>query len=322
MATSCPGSSASRHPSEPELIKKYLLPRITKGRSWEFIHDADVYTADPASLTKMFLPARDDNGDEVWYFFSPVRTKNVRGQRKARTLESGAGCWHSEAGTKAVEDSESRRVGYRQFFSFVYKHNGRRIRTGWLMVELRLDREQGQGEPSDLVLCKIYLTPRVPSSTAHATRGPDGEKIGGKRKNDCQSPDEAPPVRQCCCHNLPGATASSNVVTTVMDDDVPSARTTPPSPSAPTSSMLQSPRQRSSYSSLAAEGEPATVFPAESSISAMRIMEPPYFVLPSSDYSRQEVYLVCKGDCGLTHQITRGDCRVTITICRGDCHVA
>ncbi|VAH79101.1 hypothetical protein VPH35_052803 [Triticum aestivum] len=288
MATSCPVSSASRHPSEPELIKSYLLGRITKDLSWEFIHDADVYTADPASLTGKFLAASDDSGEKVWYFFSPVRPKNVRGQRKARTLESGAGCWHSEAGTKAVEDGDGHRVGYRQFFSFVYKHNGRRIRTGWLMVELRLDRQQGEKKPSDLVLCKIYLTPRAPSSSAHATRRPDGEETGGKRKNDCQSPDEAPPVRQCRSHNLPEATSSSNVVTAVMDDDVRSARTTQPANSAPASSMMQSPRERLSYPPLAAEGEAAAVFPAESSASATRIMAPPYFVLPSSDYSRQE----------------------------------
>ncbi|KAM3350978.1 hypothetical protein ACQJBY_023165 [Aegilops geniculata] len=325
MATSCPVSAAPRHPSELELIKSYLLGRITKDLSWEFIHDADVYAADPASLTVKFLAASDDSGEKVWYFFSPVRPKNVRGQRKARTLESGPGCWHSEAGTKAVEDGDGCRVGYRQFFSFVYKHNGQRIRSGWLMVELRLDREQVEKMPSDdpdLVLCKLYFTPRVSSSTAHATAEAADEEIGGKRKNDDQSPDEAPPVRQRCCHNLPKATASSNVVTTVMDEDVPSARTTPPSTSAPTSSMLQSRRERLSCSSLAAEDEPATVFPAESSISATRIVALPYFVLPSSDYSRQEVYVVCRGDCTLTHQIIRGDCRVTITICRGDCHVA
>ncbi|KAI4999703.1 hypothetical protein ZWY2020_004292 [Hordeum vulgare] len=327
MAESYPIVSASRHPSEPALIKSYLLPRITKDKSWGFIHNADVYTADPDILTRNFIAACDDDGEKVWYFFSSVKTKNVRGQRKARTLESGAGCWHSEAGTKAVEDGQNRRLGYRQFFSFIYKHNGRRIRTGWLMVELRPDwenfpLEQRKNMQLDLVLCKIYRTPRVPSSTAHATGGPVVKETASKRKNDCQSPDEAPPVRHCCCHNLPEATASSNVVTTVIDDDVLSTPPTPPSLSAPTSSILPAPRERLSYSSLAAQDEPATVFPAESSISAMHIIEPPYFVLPSADYTRQEVYVVCKGDCSLTHQIIRGDCRVTLTICRGDCHVA
>ncbi|XP_051221572.1 transcription factor JUNGBRUNNEN 1-like [Lolium perenne] len=156
---------ASRHPSDLELFKKYLIPWIMGNSAKpEFIHQFDVYTADPTELTKKFLPTLVDDGEQAWYFFSPVRAKGRRGPRKART--AGEGCWHSEAGSKPVKDDLGDTIGRRQFFSFVYKtDDGRsRIRTGWLMVELGLHHEKDANRPlEEMVLCKIYFTPRTPS---------------------------------------------------------------------------------------------------------------------------------------------------------------
>ncbi|KAF0902986.1 hypothetical protein E2562_022616 [Oryza meyeriana var. granulata] len=110
-----------------ELVESYLLPRVVSGdkSSCGFIHEADVYSADPAGLTRGFAPAvARSNGDEAWYFFSAVR--GLKRRRKARTVDDGAGCWHSEASAMPS-------------FSFMTKDNGgQRVRSGWLMVELSL----------------------------------------------------------------------------------------------------------------------------------------------------------------------------------------
>lgn len=173
-ADACPAVFASRHPTEQEIITSYLHPRLllatTKpagagvGGVPSFIHHADAYAADPADLTARHLPARAADGSRAWYFFSPVRTTTERGTRRARAVESGDGCWHSESGVRAVVDAAGRRVGHRQFFSFVKKReeDGKRVRTGWLMVELGLDNDASASCSNELVLCKIYMTPRMP----------------------------------------------------------------------------------------------------------------------------------------------------------------
>ncbi|KAF0912161.1 hypothetical protein E2562_013049 [Oryza meyeriana var. granulata] len=176
---------ASRHPSEQELIASYLHPRLTKAGGSKssprchFIHNGDVYADDPAELTARFLPACAADGVKAWYFFSAVRTATEHGKRRTRAVESGAGCWHSEAGVRAVVDAGGRRVGHRQFFSFVKKReDGKRVRTGWLMVELGLDSET---EDASMVLCKIYLTPRMPSSSSSIATKSTMELSGLKR---------------------------------------------------------------------------------------------------------------------------------------------
>uniref|UniRef100_A0A0E0LZF4 NAC domain-containing protein n=1 Tax=Oryza punctata TaxID=4537 RepID=A0A0E0LZF4_ORYPU len=173
-ADACPAVFASRHPTEQELIASYLHPRLlltatnpaAAATAAGFIHHADAYAADPADLTARHLPARAADGSRAWYFFSPVRTTTERGTRRARAVESGDGCWHSESGVRAVVDAAGRRVGHRQFFSFVKKReeDGKRVRTGWLMVELGLDNDASNPASSsnELVLCKIYMTPRMP----------------------------------------------------------------------------------------------------------------------------------------------------------------
>ncbi|CAO2183281.1 unnamed protein product [Urochloa humidicola] len=156
-----PPPDLEAHPSEEELIVSFLRPRAADSGApppCAFVHDADVYSADPAELTAAFAPAvTGSNGDAAWYFLSAVRAKTRDGQRKARTVDSGEGCWHSEAGAKPVVDDAGRCLGHRQSFSFVTKVDGRRVRSGWLMVELGLD----DGGDAGVVLCKIYFSPRA-----------------------------------------------------------------------------------------------------------------------------------------------------------------
>ncbi|GJN18094.1 hypothetical protein PR202_gb05215 [Eleusine coracana subsp. coracana] len=175
------------HPSEEELIARHLLPRVSSPASTadaahqnnnpsSFIHDADVYSRGPAELTNTFAPAVASNGDRAWYFLSAVRAKSREGQRKARTVDSGEGCWHSEAGAKPVLLEPGRRLGHRQSFSFVTKVDGRRVRSGWLMVELGIDGTD------EMVLCKIYFSPRAHLLTGGPKSDPAPASSSHKRK--------------------------------------------------------------------------------------------------------------------------------------------
>ncbi|CAD6230355.1 unnamed protein product [Miscanthus lutarioriparius] len=137
LPRSRPRPDLAAHPSEEELITSFLRPRVVSGDdrdrpcSASFIHDADVYSAGPGELTARLAPEVASNGDSAWYFFSAVRAKTRDGQRKARTVDSGDGCWHSEAGAKpVVEEGHGGRilVGHRQGFSFLTKVDGRRVR--------------------------------------------------------------------------------------------------------------------------------------------------------------------------------------------------
>ncbi|KAL5221053.1 hypothetical protein ABZP36_025766 [Zizania latifolia] len=177
-------------PSEQELVESFLRPRVVSGdKSCKFIHEANVYAADPANLTRKFAPAVASNGDEAWYFFSTVRA--MKGGRRARTVDDGEGCWHSEAGAKpVVGGSGRRRLGHRQIFSFVTKDDGgQRIRSGWLMVELGLDGDGKKDE--ELVLSKVYFSSRAPSAKKlAATSSPHMRKM--------DATDASPPARQRC----------------------------------------------------------------------------------------------------------------------------
>ncbi|KAG8077487.1 hypothetical protein GUJ93_ZPchr0007g4477 [Zizania palustris] len=178
-------------PCEQELVDSFLRPRVVSGdKSCKFIHEANVYAADPANLTRKFAPAVASNGDEAWYFFSTVRT--MKGGRRARTVGDGAGCWHSESGVKPVVGGSGRRrrrLGHRQRFSFVTKDDGgQRIRSGWLMMELGLDSEGQKDE--ELVLSKVYFSRRAPNAKFAATSCPHKMKI--------DATDASPPSRQRC----------------------------------------------------------------------------------------------------------------------------
>lgn len=187
------------HPSDLELISTYLIPWVSTGeRPWKFIHEADVYAATPQDLARAYAPATASDGQEGWYFFTTLRTKSRRGQRKSRTVGSGDhGCWHSERAAKPLFAGigHSRQIGYRQAFSFATKEDGRLVRSGWLMAEIGLNPDASSEE--ELVLCKVYRSPRVGTgqrSTAPAAAGVGPLRIGrGKASEDSASSEEGTP---------------------------------------------------------------------------------------------------------------------------------
>ncbi|KAM0908499.1 hypothetical protein ACQ4PT_015418 [Festuca glaucescens] len=170
------------HPSEQELIVSYLIPRVVSGdKSSKFIHEGDVYAAHPADLTRDYAAAVSSNGDEAWYFFTAVRARG--GGRRSRTVDSGEGCWHSEAGSKPVDSAHHHGLGYRQTFSFVTKEDGARVRSGWLMAELGL-REDGQDE---MTLCKVYFSSRAAAKNHKEPAAATTSSCARKRTADAYS---------------------------------------------------------------------------------------------------------------------------------------
>ncbi|KAK1594684.1 hypothetical protein QYE76_017774 [Lolium multiflorum] len=183
-AAAAPRPDFACHPSDQALVQSYLIPRIASGQHpCKFTHDADVYAAGPDALTTQFPPAISGDGEKAWYIFTTLPAKSTHGQRRPRTVATGEGCWHSEAGVKPVVVDGDHQIGWRQFFSFMTKDAGRSTRTGWIMVEIGL--EQQEGLTDELVLCKVYRSPRKgPAPTALESTAPAASGRSKRRRVD------------------------------------------------------------------------------------------------------------------------------------------
>ncbi|KAF8689454.1 hypothetical protein HU200_041776 [Digitaria exilis] len=123
-------------------------------------HNADIYAADPATLTAGYRPALEKKGEagSCWFFFTRVRPKSASDSRKSRLVGSGVGTWHSERAPRRVLDGEGNCVGQGQYFSYKRKI-GKNCseRSDWYMVEFSedhgADHERVHGGEPQLVLC-------------------------------------------------------------------------------------------------------------------------------------------------------------------------
>lgn len=194
-----PAADFGSHPTDQELVTKYLRRHVDSGGNpWRYVHEADVYAADPDDLTGKYSPAVASDGSRAWYFFTTVRSKSTGGQRRARAVGDG-GCWHSEAGAKDVVGGirSPRPIGRRQFFSFVNKEGPRRVRSGWIMVEIGLKYAQQNASSDELVLCKVYRSPRAPPAAAAANKSmaaPPPTATKSKTEEATPPPDDVKPV--------------------------------------------------------------------------------------------------------------------------------
>uniref|UniRef100_A0A0E0JMC8 NAC domain-containing protein n=1 Tax=Oryza punctata TaxID=4537 RepID=A0A0E0JMC8_ORYPU len=191
-----PVADFGSHPTDQELVTKYLRRHVESGGNpWRYVHEADVYAADPDDLTGKYSPAVAGDGSRAWYFFTTVRSKSTGGQRRARAVGDG-GCWHSEAGARDVVGGirSPRPIGRRQFFSFVTKEGPRRVRSGWIMVEIGLKYAQQNVSSDELVLCKVYRSPRAPPAAAADKSMAAPPPAADKSKTATPPPDDVKPV--------------------------------------------------------------------------------------------------------------------------------
>ncbi|XBH54446.1 hypothetical protein VPH35_076759 [Triticum aestivum] len=206
------------NPPDRELTDVYLRREIDgQPIAASFMHrHVDVYSAAPEKLVEglQHAPgigeAQGEEDKRVWYFFTTLRHagKNVPGgpRRMSRTIAGAADgkkrWWHSEGSLKAVKGSAA--GGALQ--KLTYKVESKSGSGGWLMTEYSI---HGAG---DLVLCKVYKTPRRPrparrprlsspasslssSSSSCTTTAADLSGSGCKRKASGDHP-EAPPTTQ------------------------------------------------------------------------------------------------------------------------------
>ncbi|RLN28755.1 uncharacterized protein C2845_PM05G32850 [Panicum miliaceum] len=152
-------------------------------------HDADIYAADPATLTAAHRPAPPARKGEggSWFFFTHVRPKSASDSRKSRRVGGGAGTWHSERAPRRVLDGEGNCVGHGQYFS--YKRRAGKscsARTDWYMVEFSedqgADHERVRGGEPQLVLCKIYKAHAHSRSASGSASRPSSSASARKRK--------------------------------------------------------------------------------------------------------------------------------------------
>ncbi|KAM0928175.1 hypothetical protein ACQ4PT_002316 [Festuca glaucescens] len=156
-------------PAGHVLTDRYLAGEIA-GRPVvsSFIYHADVYSAVPDVLVSGRQLVRDSDHNDACYIISAVRYACTKKTRKLRRIDGDPrkSCWHSEKGKIPLEGSET--GGYVQDFVHAVKGTDGRIeRLGWRMKEYGLSTEE-HGD-SDLVLCKLYRTPREHTTASTST---------------------------------------------------------------------------------------------------------------------------------------------------------
>ncbi|KAM3407223.1 hypothetical protein ACQJBY_000961 [Aegilops geniculata] len=111
-------------PCDADLVTIYLQRKISgsplPAAAARYIHDADVYAAEPAALVTGLLPtsASSDGEGREWYFFTSVRAQSIRGTRRCRAVAGEVGTWHSEKARCDVLGAGGAAVGYRQPFTY------------------------------------------------------------------------------------------------------------------------------------------------------------------------------------------------------------
>ncbi|OQU87320.1 hypothetical protein SORBI_3003G254850 [Sorghum bicolor] len=148
-----PPPTFDSHPSYVELMNSYLRPRVVSGTKVDFIHETDLYGADPNQLTGNLLPATAKSGEEG----------STKTQMK-RDVDTGRkGGWPGVGSPNDVL-SNGQRIGQRRYFAFHEKAGGDLVKSAWRMRELRLDTNEGgqeEGSSDLLALCKVYHFPNA-----------------------------------------------------------------------------------------------------------------------------------------------------------------
>jgi hypothetical protein len=133
-----------------------LRQRVYTGKPFaadSFILEADVYSAAPADLVRDHAMGTDlgDGKGMAWYFCCPANYHRTRGARRRRMRKVGGG------GKLSYVEKIKNPPGTAQ------KTSGNKS-LGWIMAEIEL--EQQEGPDQQLVLCKVYRSPRTDAAEA------------------------------------------------------------------------------------------------------------------------------------------------------------
>ncbi|CAA7032186.1 unnamed protein product [Microthlaspi erraticum] len=160
-------------PTENQLIKDYLSPKINQGKQFDFIPDMDVYATEPWLLKHNMDPLFKKY---EWYYFV-TRTQvseseeNIgRGKKAKRKIIGDNGTWKANAKEKILDEETGEIIGEKQTLTFIKSNNNSNnnnnkqkredgtsatvpgIDSSWTMTEYMLvEEDKFQGT----VLCKI-----------------------------------------------------------------------------------------------------------------------------------------------------------------------
>ena len=151
-------------PTAPELIRCYLNPWVANPGQTPFgepegvVCAADVYSADPGTLTSRLRRFGHDDGN--WYFLCVARWKDGNAGTRMTRAVRGGGTWHGSGKRIAV-----RSHGYRQTFEYRDAAGGK---SAWLMEEFGSSMPEATDGEGVRVICRVHRTPRA------AAGGDDG----------------------------------------------------------------------------------------------------------------------------------------------------
>ncbi|CAL9230729.1 unnamed protein product [Arabidopsis halleri] len=142
------------HPSDQELILRYLGPKVAKRSNKEFeLEDkTDIYAKEPWRLTHTETSFFEPN---EWFYFVKLTqlSENVTGKRTSRKVkgETCDGCWKPSGKLRdIVLEDTGEVIGKKRNLSFYVK--GESNASGWTMTEYYL---QDGGSFHDQVLCHL-----------------------------------------------------------------------------------------------------------------------------------------------------------------------
>ncbi|CAA7032260.1 unnamed protein product [Microthlaspi erraticum] len=160
-------------PTENQLIKDYLSPKINQVKQFDFIPDMDVYATEPWLLKHNMDPLFKKY---EWYYFV-TRTQvseseeNIgRGKKAKRKIIGDNGTWKANAKEKILDEETEKTIGIKQTLTFIKSNNNNNnnkkqkredgtsatvpgSESSWTMTEYMLvEEDKFQGT----VLCKIH----------------------------------------------------------------------------------------------------------------------------------------------------------------------
>ncbi|XP_062197376.1 NAC transcription factor 32-like [Phragmites australis] len=158
-------------PTPEELIRYYLDPWVTARLPAELqgiVCVADVYSADPDTLTSQFQRFGHDGN---WYFLCVNRWKGGKaGTCRMNRCVQGGGTWHGSGKRKPVG-----RCGYRQ--GLEYRDVGGN-KTAWIMEEFGSSLPATTDGEGVKVICKVHRSPRAAAAKRSRLHGEHGHTAG------------------------------------------------------------------------------------------------------------------------------------------------
>lgn len=175
-------------PTDEQIIRDYLFNKVNGNPLPS--NDAIVDHCDLYDESDDWKKQFEERGENILYFFTPLKKKSENGSKIDRTTKCGA-TWKSQA-EKRIFDSQKQHIGSKKNLSFVPKNDDQvKGGTSWVMYEFRLDGIL-LNHANDIVVC------RLSKNVKNKKESKDNNNI-----NNVTTPITAPMVMASSSHMLP-----------------------------------------------------------------------------------------------------------------------